>query len=75
MNELRILGIVLILLGVLAFSYEGFITYRTREKVFEAGPVEVTTEKTKKIPVAPTLGTLALVGGITLLVLSAGKRA
>jgi hypothetical protein len=37
-------GIVLIVLAVIAFSYQG-ITYTEREKVLDIGPIEATAEK------------------------------
>ena len=39
-------GIVLIVLAVIAFSYQG-ITYTKREKVLDIGPIEATAEKKK----------------------------
>jgi len=66
------IGITLIVIGVVAFAYQG-ISYTTREKVVEVGPVEVTAEKTKTIPLPPIVGTIALVGGIVL-VLTARKK-
>jgi len=71
MKPATILGIALIILGVVAFAYQG-ITYTTQEKVIDLGPVQATVEKTKTIPLTPLLGGLALVGGIVLLV--AGPR-
>jgi len=73
MNQLRIIGIVLIILGIAAFSYQGFITFTTREKILDVGPIQVTTEKTKHISLPPALGALALAGGVTLLVVSVKK--
>jgi uncharacterized membrane protein len=71
MKPATILGIALIILGIVAFAYQG-ITYTTQEKVIDLGPVQATVEKTKTIPLTPLLGGLALVGGIVLLV--AGPR-
>ena len=61
-----IIAIVLIVLGIAALAYQG-ITYTTREKVVDIGPIEVTAEKSKTIPLPPVLGGLALAGGIVLL--------
>jgi hypothetical protein len=61
------IGIGLIVIGVVALIYQG-ITYTTREKVLEVGPVEVTAERRKTIPLPPVLGGLALAGGIVLVV-------
>jgi drug/metabolite transporter (DMT)-like permease len=66
-----IIGIVLIVLGIVALVYQG-MTYTTREKVIDLGPIQVTAEKTKTFPFPPILGAIALVGGSVLLVM--GKR-
>ncbi|MCX5817715.1 MAG: DUF3185 domain-containing protein [Proteobacteria bacterium] len=62
-----IIAIMLIALGIAAFAYQG-ITYTTREKVVDLGPIQVTAEKTKTLPLPPIVGAIALVGGIVLLV-------
>ncbi len=62
-----IIAVILIILGIAALAYQG-ITYMTREKVVDIGPIEVTAEKTNTIPLPPIVGALALVGGIVLLV-------
>jgi hypothetical protein len=55
--------------GILAFAYQG-ITYTTREKVVDLGPIQVTSEKTRSIPLPPIVGAIALAGGIVLLVMA-----
>ena len=62
----RLLGIALIILGVVAFAYQG-ITYTTQEKVLDIGPIKATVEKEKTIPLPPLVGGAALIGGIVLL--------
>lgn len=71
-NLKTIVGIALIVLGVVAFAYQG-ITYTTREKAIDIGPIEVTTESKKTIPLPPVVGGIALVGGIVLLALGSKK--
>jgi hypothetical protein len=63
-----IIAIILIALGIAAFAYQG-ITYTTREKVVDLGPIQVTAEKTKTLPLTPIMGAIALVGGIVLMVM------
>ena len=70
MKAATIVGIALIILGVVAFAYQG-ITYTTPEKIIDLGPVQATVETTKTIPLTPLFGGLALVGGIVLLVVGA----
>ncbi len=68
MKPNTMIGIILIAIGIISFAYQG-ITYTTREKVIDIGPVEVTAEKTKKLPLPPIVGTVALISGIVLLVI------
>jgi hypothetical protein len=72
MGPKTIIAIILIALGIAAFAYQG-ITYTTREKVVDLGPIQVTAEKTKTLPLPPILGAIAVVGGIVLLVLGSRK--
>ena len=71
-NPVLGVGIALILLGIVAFTYQG-ITYTSREKVIDIGPFHATAETEKTIPLSPLLGGLALVGGIVLVVVGAKK--
>jgi len=65
-------GTILIILGVIALAYQGF-TYTTRQKAVDLGPIQITTESKKTIPVPPIVGGLALAGGIVLLVMGNRK--
>jgi hypothetical protein len=67
-----IIAIILIVLGIVTLAYQG-ITYTTREKVVDIGPIQMTAEKTKTIPLPPILGAIALAGGIVLLVVGGRK--
>lgn len=73
MKKYTVIGIVLIVLGVAALAFQG-ITYTTREKAVDLGPIQVTTERTRNIPLPPILGGIELVGGIVLLVTASNKR-
>ncbi len=72
MSTKTIIAIILIAVGVVVFTYQG-ITYTTREKVVDLGPIQMTAEKTKTFPLPPILGAIALVGGIVLLVVGNRK--
>ena len=72
MKTYTLTGIILIVIGIVAFAYQG-ITYTTREKVVDIGPIQMTAEKTKTLPLPPIVGGIALVGGIVLLVLGNKK--
>lgn len=67
MRTETVVAIILIAIGILALAYQG-ITYTTREKVLDLGPLQMTEERTKTVPLPPILGVVALVGGIVLLV-------
>jgi hypothetical protein len=71
MRAAALIGIVLIVLGIISFAYQG-ITYTTHKKVLDLGPILATTEQQKTIPLPPIFGGLALVGGIVLLM--AGRK-
>jgi drug/metabolite transporter (DMT)-like permease len=72
MSPKTIIAIILIAVGIVVFTYQG-ITYTTREKVVDLGPIQMTAEKTKTFPLPPILGAIALVGGIVLLVVGNRK--
>jgi drug/metabolite transporter (DMT)-like permease len=67
-----LIGIILIVVGIAAFAYQG-ISYTTREQVVDLGPVHMSADKTRTIPLSPIVGALALVGGVVLLVAGSKK--
>jgi hypothetical protein len=74
-NEMKtntLIALILIAVGIVAFAYQG-ITYTSREKVVDLGPVQVTAEKTRTFPLPPIVGGIALVGGIVLLLMGSKK--
>jgi hypothetical protein len=66
MNTSKMLAIALIALGIIAFAYQG-ISYQSRESLVDLGPLHVTAEKTRTLPLPPIFGAVALLGGIALL--------
>jgi uncharacterized membrane protein len=67
-----LVGIVLIVLGVLALAYQG-ITYTTREKVIDLGPLQASVDKKKSIPLPPIVGAVALAGGVVLVIIGSRR--
>ena len=65
---MKTLGIILIIVGIIAFAYQG-ITYTSKKKVVDIGSVQVTANKTNTIPLPPIVGGIALVGGIILVLI------
>lgn len=72
MKPAVIVGVILIILGAVALAYQG-ITYTSREKVVDLGPLKVEANKEKTIPLPPLLGALLLVGGVVLVAVSARR--
>jgi hypothetical protein len=70
---MRIAGIILIAIGVISLAVGG-ITYKSREKVLDIGPIQATATRQKTIPLPPLLGGIALAGGIVLMIASGRKR-
>jgi hypothetical protein len=70
MKPKTIVAGILIALGVVVLAYAG-ITFKTRGKPVEIGPLHVETTKSHFIP--PVVGAVALVGGIMLVVLDTRK--
>jgi hypothetical protein len=71
MKPIMFIGLALIVLGIGAFAYQG-ITYTTREKIIDLGPLEATAETQKTIPVSPIVGGMAIAGGVALVFI--GRR-
>ncbi|HEY4110788.1 hypothetical protein [Puia sp.] len=70
----RILGILLLVIGVLMLIYTGF-SYKKREKVVDAGPLHISADKEKSVNWPPYVGGILVIGGIVLLVAGSGRKA
>lgn len=64
---MKILGVVLLLVGVLVLVYGG-ITYNRQRTIIDVGSFKATATEQKTIPFSPILGGVALVVGVALLV-------
>lgn len=67
MKSTTLIGIILILVGVLALSYQGF-TYTKHEDVANIGDLHVTANTQKTVYFPPILGGISLIAGIALVV-------
>jgi uncharacterized membrane protein YidH (DUF202 family) len=74
MKNYMVIGIILIVVGIAALVYQG-VSYTTREKAIDLGPIQVTTEQTRNIPLPPIVGGIALAGGVALLVMGNRRSA
>lgn len=61
----RTIGIVLIVIGAVMLIWTGF-SYTKKEKVVDAGPLQVSVDKQKSINWPPYLGGILLIGGIVI---------
>jgi hypothetical protein len=73
MNTSKLLAIALIVIGIIAFAYQG-ISYTSRDNVVDLGPLHVTAERSHTLPLPPIVGAIALAGGLALLFMK-GQRA
>jgi hypothetical protein len=69
---MRVLGIVLIILGIAGFAIGG-ITITRQRTVAEVGPLEVTAEERERLPVAPLAAGAAVLAGIALVVIGSRR--
>jgi len=65
---MKILGIVFIILGAVMLVWTGF-TYTKKEKIIDAGPIQVSADKEKSVNWPPYAGGILLIGGIALVAL------
>ena len=72
MKPATVIGVILIVIGIVALAYQG-ITYTTREKVVDLGPLKVEAKRERTIPLPPVIGVIALVGGIVMVAVSGRK--
>ncbi|WP_375586380.1 hypothetical protein [Cyclobacterium xiamenense] len=63
---MKILGIVLIVVGIVMFLVTG-ISYTTEETVIDAGPIEINAENEESLNWPPYAGGIAVIAGFVLL--------
>jgi uncharacterized membrane protein HdeD (DUF308 family) len=72
MKPLMLMGIILIVLGIGALAYQSF-SYTSKEKIIDIGPIEASADTQKTIPLPPIVGTVAIAGGIVLVIFGRKK--
>lgn len=63
---MKALGALLVVAGLLALVYGG-ITWTRKDKVIDAGPIEVTADKRESVVFPPLAGAILVIGGVVLL--------
>lgn len=71
-SSLIVIGVILAVLGVVALGWQK-ISYTTRETVVDVGPLKVTADNEKDLPLSPILGGIALAGGVGMIVVGTRK--
>lgn len=68
----RSIGLILIVIGAAMLIWTGF-TYTKKEKIIDAGPIQVSADRQKTVDWPPYLGGILLIGGIVIIVSSKKK--
>jgi hypothetical protein len=68
---MKVIALALIALGLVGLAYGG-ISWTRKDKVVDIGPVEITADKTERLPLPPIAGGICLVVGVGLLL--TGRR-
>jgi hypothetical protein len=66
---MKIIGIILIVIGVIGLA-SGGLSWTRREKVADLGPIEVTRSERKTLPLPPLAGGACLAAGVVVLMAS-----
>ena len=66
---MKLAGIILIVIGIIALAYQGF-SYTQTKKDAQIGPIEIQHQETHSVPIPPIVGGVCIVGGIAALALS-----
>lgn len=73
MKAATLVGILLIIIGIAGFAMGG-ISFTHQKKDVDLGPVQISHQQKDTMPISPILSTIALVGGIGLLVVGSRNK-
>ena len=65
-------GLILVLTGAVLLIWTGF-TYTKKEKLIDAGPIQVSADREKTVSWPPYVGGIVLIAGVFILI-SSGKK-
>lgn len=68
----RTLGIILIVVGIAMLIWTGF-SYTKKEKIVDAGPIQISADKEKSVNWPPYAGGIILIAGVIVFVASKKK--
>lgn len=69
---MKALGLVLVVVGILALVYQG-ISWTRKDTVVDAGPIEITRDKTEGVSIPPVAGAILLIAGVAVLATSRSR--
>ena len=70
---MKIAGIILIAIGILALVYQGFSYTQTKQDA-KLGPVEIQHQETHDVPIPPVVGGICVVAGVAALVVGGRSK-
>ena len=73
MKAATIVGMLLIALGIIGFATGG-ISFTHEKKDVDLGPVQISHKTQDTVPISPILSTIALVAGVSLVVVGVKTR-
>ena len=73
MTARRIVGLILVIVGLVSLLWGG-ISWTRERTVVDIGPIEARTEERERIPLPPLLGGVALAAGAVLLFVRGRSR-
>ncbi|MGA9651978.1 hypothetical protein [Pedobacter sp.] len=68
----KTVGIILIIVGIAMLVWTGF-SYTRKEKIVDAGPIQISADKEKSVNWPPYVGGIILVAGVFVFVASKRK--
>jgi uncharacterized membrane protein len=63
----RTIGLIILIIGIAMLIWSGF-TYTKKDKVIEAGPIQVSADRQHRVSWPPYAGGILVIGGIILMV-------
>jgi hypothetical protein len=73
MKAATIIGILLIVLGIIGYATGG-LSFTHEKKDVDLGPVQISHKTQDTLPISPILSTVALIGGIGLVVVGVRSK-
>ena len=70
---MRIVGIILIVIGILMFVFHG-VNFQTEKKVVDAGPMQINKKENNRVNWPYYAGGVVVIVGIVLVVVDGKKR-